>query len=147
MNLSEHFTLEELVCSQTAARKNLDNTPSDLVIANLKLLCENILEPLRTLFDCPIHIDSGYRSIAVNQAVGGSATSQHCLGKAADLIIPSLSVSEVNTKIKEAVKNGLPVDQLIREYESWNHVSFNGTQGRKDFLYITNSSHGYVHDI
>jgi len=90
MNLTLHFTLEEFVQSQTATRHNLPNTPTSGDITNMTLLCTNVLEPLRTLIDEPLTISSGYRSPDVNKLVGGSPTSQHCEGKAADLLCPPL---------------------------------------------------------
>jgi hypothetical protein len=146
MNLTDHFTIEELTYSETAIRKGLDNIPSDSVIANLKTLCENVLEPLRAILDIPLKINSGYRSIAVNQLVGGVATSQHCLGQAADTVAVGLSITEYYDTMKELVKNNqIVVDQCIYEYGSWVHISFNKDNNRKEFL-IKNVGTGYIHD-
>jgi zinc D-Ala-D-Ala carboxypeptidase len=147
MKISEHFTLEELTYSETAIRKSLDNIPSDLVIANLKALCENVLEPLRTILGVPIKINSGYRSIAVNQLVGGVVTSQHCLGQAADTVAIGLSIKDYYDTIKKLVRNNqIILDQCIFEYRSWVHISFSkGKSNRNEFL-IKNVGTGYIHD-
>lgn len=78
MNLSEHFTLEEMTFSQTAVRNGISNQPGAAEIENLKALCANVLEPLRALAGRPLHINSGYRSAELNRRIGGAATSQHC---------------------------------------------------------------------
>jgi hypothetical protein len=125
MQLSENFFLAEFVRSDTALRRGIDNTPDIQQIMNLKFLCENILQPLRDKFG-PIVISSGFRSFALNRAVGGSASSQHMLGEACDIRIPSI---EVGKEYFEFLKV-LPVfDQLIWERLSpkssvyWIHVS------------------------
>lgn len=125
MQLSENFFLAEFVRSDTALRRGIDNTPDIQQIMNLKFLCENILQPLRDKFGL-IVISSGFRSFALNRAVGGSASSQHMLGEACDIRIPSI---EVGKEYFEFLKT-LPVfDQLIWERLSpkssvyWIHVS------------------------
>ena len=137
MMLSIYFSLEELTFSSTGARLGIDNTPPPEIITNLTNLALYILDPLRELINMPIHVDSGYRCWPINAAVGGSKTSQHPEGKAADLIVPGLSVIDFNKIIKDAALNkGLPVDQLIREYDRWNHVSYNVGANRCQFLQI-----------
>jgi zinc D-Ala-D-Ala carboxypeptidase len=89
MRLSENFSLEELTASETAARKGIDNTPSEEVINNLKRLAAALQEVRALLNHRAILVSSGYRSPELNQAVGGSATSDHCKGFAADFICPS----------------------------------------------------------
>lgn len=97
MKLTQHFALEEFTRSQTAARLGIDNTlnpaffADSLVIANLKNLCTQVLEPLRRHIDKPIVISSGYRCPVLNRAVGGVANSQHLTGQAADITIPSVA--------------------------------------------------------
>jgi hypothetical protein len=119
--LTTHFTLEEMIISQTAARRGLDNHPSVQVVDSLKELCEHILEPLRDLVGGPILVTSGYRSPAVNAAVGGAANSQHLRGEAADIHCNNLSQQE----LFELVRNsGLPFDQVIDEFKNWVHVSY-----------------------
>lgn len=118
--ISEHFSLEEL----TYTSKPYDNTPSLEIIQNLKVLAAN-LEKIRAIFDAPIHINSAYRSPAVNKAVGGSPTSAHLTGFAADIEVTGMTSRGVSRRIAQAMDDGeLPgVDQLIYE-GSWSHVSF-----------------------
>ena len=84
MQLTKNFNLREFTKSNTAARKGIDNNPTAEHIHNLNDLCENILQPLRDSIDCSIRITSGYRSEALKTAIGGSKTSDHCFGRAAD---------------------------------------------------------------
>lgn len=132
MQLSKHFTLEEMILSQTAVRHNLDNNPDPAVINNLKALCENVLEPLREAAGTSIHVNSGYRSPLVNRAVGGVASSQHCYGQAADITIPGMPISKVIALVRSLK---LPVDQCIDEFNSWTHLSYRSDgKNRRQFL-------------
>lgn len=130
MNLSKSFTLEEMTTSQEAARAGLKNKPSEEAIANLKALCENVLQPLRDRIRKPIVVSSGYRSVTINRIIGGSSTSQHTKGQAVDFIVPGMSVADVVTLIR---KMDLPIDQTINEYNSWVHVSY-GPRHRRQYL-------------
>ena len=128
MNLSANFKLSELIKSETATRLDLDNTPNEEQIESLRLLCENILQPVRDHFGKPVKISSGFRAPAVNQATGGSATSDHCRGQACDFEIDGLSNPDVATWIME----NLTYSQLILEFyvqgqpnSGWIHCSFN----------------------
>ena len=134
MNLSEHFTLEELTVSEVAARKGLDNKPDKSIIAELTKLAL-FLEQIRALAKAPISVSSGYRSIAVNAAVGGSKTSQHCKGHAADIRVKGFSPDQLMALI---IKSDLQYDQLIREFDSWVHVSISD-KPRKQALVIDRS--------
>jgi len=127
MNLSPHFTLEELTVSETAARKGLDNTPPDDALFNLRRLAL-FLEDVRTVIGKPIRINSAYRSPEVNGSVGGKTTSQHCLGCAADIRVPGMTPNEVVKKLKDSK---LQYDQLIREFDSWTHISIPNTKDAK----------------
>jgi len=127
MNLSPHFTLEELTVSETAARKGLDNTPPDDALLNLRRLAL-FLEDVRTAIGKPIRINSAYRSPEVNGSVGGKTTSQHCLGCAADIRVPGMTPNEVVKKLKAS---NLQYDQLIREFDSWTHISIPNTKDAK----------------
>ena len=118
--LSEHFTLAEMTRSQTAARHGIDNTPPPEVVANLAAVC-NLLEDIRKLAGRPISVSSGYRGPKVNARVGGSKTSQHCKGEAADFDIIGMTTEAAYQLIKQS---GLVYDQLIQEFGSWVHVSF-----------------------
>jgi uncharacterized protein YcbK (DUF882 family) len=122
MKLTEHFTLEEMTVSEYAARNGLKNDPSETAVQNLKVLCKTVLEPLRLIVQKPVIITSGYRSKTVNKAIGGSSTSQHVKGQAADFIVIGMTVEEVFDIIAER----LPYDQLIQEFGKWVHVSYAG---------------------
>ena len=119
MKISEHFTLEELTFSEAAARRGLDNIPSAIVVRNLGLVAE-VMERIRALLgERPIIVRSGYRSMQVNQAVGGVTTSAHCFGLACDFVCPDFGPPyEVALAI---VKSDTKYDQLILEY-GWVHV-------------------------
>jgi len=119
MKLTTNFTLEELTHSEVAVRLGLDYTPNSEVQANLVRLAR-FLEELRTLLGRPIMVNSAYRSIKVNEAVGSKATSQHCLGCAADIKVPGLTPDDV---VKLVIKSNLQYDQVIREFDSWTHIS------------------------
>jgi zinc D-Ala-D-Ala carboxypeptidase len=133
MNISEHFTLEELSFSEAAARLGLDNTPGPVVITNLGLVAA-VMEGIRTLLgDGPVVVHSGYRSAEVNQAVGGVATSAHCHGLACDFVCPGFGTpAEVALAV---LKSGIEYDQLILEY-GWVHVGLaqDGKQPRRQAL-------------
>jgi hypothetical protein len=125
--LSPHFTLAELTRSEAATRMGLDNTPSPDVIVNLRALCEKVLEPLRVAIGKPLRVNSGYRGPLANTAVGGSNTSQHSKGEAADIEVDGMDNTQLAKKIIELK---LPVDQLILEFvdadrpgSGWIHVS------------------------
>ena len=120
MNLSPHFTLAEMTVSQTAARRGIDNTPGDSEIAALKTLCIEVLEPVRAHFDRPVIVSSGYRSPALNRAIGGSSSSQHCKGEAADFSVPGIGVLD----LAQWMHRNLQYDQLIYEFGRWVHVSY-----------------------
>jgi zinc D-Ala-D-Ala carboxypeptidase len=119
MNLSPNFTLEELTYSETAQRKGLDNTPTQEIKANLVRLAR-FLEEVRRVLGRPIMINSAYRSVKVNEAVGSKATSQHCSGCAADIRVPGLTPDDI---VKLILKTNIEYDQIIREFDSWVHIS------------------------
>jgi len=119
MKLSPNFSLQELTFSQVASRRGLNNTPSEKVKDNLERLAF-FLEQVRKLFNKPLLISSGYRSREVNEAVGGSKTSQHCEGCAADFNVKGMSPSAV---VRAIVANDIPYDQVILEFDSWVHIS------------------------
>lgn len=128
MNLSANFTLKELTRSDTADRLDIDNTPNDEQIESLRLLCENILQPVRDHFGKPVKINSGFRCPALNQATGGSATSDHCKGQACDFEIDGVS----NPDLAQWIADNLKYTQLILEFytqgqpnSGWVHASFN----------------------
>lgn len=127
MNLTEHFTLEELTFSQMAARRGIDNTPSLEVVAHLTTLAEG-LENVRTLLGAPIRITSGYRSPALNDAVGGAKNSAHKEGYAADFICPSFGPTI--SVVKAIDLSDIRFDQLIYE-GTWVHISFDPDMRRQ----------------
>lgn len=119
MQLTPHFTLEELTASDTAARRGLDNTPQPAIVENLHALAE-VLEQVRAALDRPMLISSGYRSPKVNTAVGSKPTSMHIQGLAADFICPQFGTPlEVAEEIAAA---GIRFDQLIHEFGRWVHI-------------------------
>ena len=120
MQLSKHFTLEELTFSDAAQRHGIDNTPNDETIENLKRLCALVLEPIREIVHKPVQVTSGYRSPIVNSLVGSKVTSQHIRGCAADIKVPGVTPDVL---IKAIIGAGLPYEQVILEYRSWTHIS------------------------
>lgn len=123
MKLTDHFTLEELTHSQTAARLGLDNEPSPDVVDALTRTAHG-LEMVRVLLQAPILVSSGYRSPKVNRAVGGAANSQHILGEAADFTAPGFGdPTEIVRAIMRSTRP-IPYDQLIVEFGRWVHISF-----------------------
>ncbi len=125
--LTSHFSLEELTHSEIAVRKGLDNTPTPEIEANLAELAL-ALEQVRELLDCPLHISSGYRSAKVNAAVGGTGTSAHCQGYAADFTAPPFgSPKDIAEKIRDSA---LVWDQLIAE-GTWVHISIDPKMRRQ----------------
>ena len=125
MNLSPNFTLEELTSSETAARHGLDNTPGPVAMQNLQRLA-NFLEEVRKVLGKPISINSAYRGPEVNAKVGGSKNSQHMIGCAADIKIPGMTPDAVCRAI---IASDLQYDQLIREFDSWTHISIPNEEG------------------
>jgi hypothetical protein len=126
MNLSANFTLKELTKSDTAMRLGLDNTPDDEALENLKTLCEKVLQPVRDNFG-RVTVNSGYRSPESNAAVGGSKTSDHCKGMAADIEVDGVS----NPDLAQWIMDNLEYTQLILEFytqgqpnSGWVHVSY-----------------------
>jgi zinc D-Ala-D-Ala carboxypeptidase len=127
MQLTANFNLKELTTSDTAIRKGLDNTPNETVTANLKTLAENILQPVRDHYGKSVKVNSGYRSPEVNASVGGSKTSDHCKGQAADIEITGVANGDLAKYIAENYK----FTQVILEFytqgvpdSGWVHVSY-----------------------
>jgi len=117
MNLSEHFTLDELTHTD---HRDLDNTPNEAESANLRRLA-SFLEQVKTVLGGkPIMVNSAFRSKAVNDAVGSKDTSQHRVGCAADLRVPGMTPDEV---VKAVIASGIGYDQIIREFDRWTHIS------------------------
>ena len=128
MNLTPHFTLEELTHTD---HRTLDNTPNETELANLKRLAE-FLETVKTVLGGkPIMVNSAFRSKAVNDAVGSKDTSQHRTGCAADIRVPGMTPDEV---VKAIIAANLGHDQVIREFDRWTHVSIPNTTTDKPRL-------------
>jgi len=125
MNLSDHFTLEELTHTD---HREFENTPNASELANLVRLAA-FLEKVKSLLgDKPIMVNSAFRSKQVNDAVGSKDTSQHRVGCAADLRIPGMTPDEV---VRAVIASDLPFDQVIREFDRWTHISVPNTPDAK----------------
>jgi len=144
MQLTENFSLEDLIASETAAREGMDNTPPPEIVANLRVLAAGLEKVRVALGRRPIHINSGYRCPALNEAVGGAPNSCHMKGLAADILCPQFgSPLEVCRAIHAA---GIPIDQIIHEFGKWCHVSFVAPplQARGQVLTIASAKTGYL---
>ena len=137
MKLSNNFSLKEMIRSQTATRKDIDNVPGEEEQANLQQLCEQILQPVREHFGKAVKVNSGYRSPELNSAIGGSKTSDHCKGMAADIEITGVP----NHELAEWIKDNCEFRQLILEFytpgipdSGWVHVSYNYEENEKKVM-------------
>ena len=137
MQLTTNFSLAEMIKSETAVRRDMDNTPGQQEIENLRVLCEQILQPIREAYGCGVKVNSGYRSPDVNAAVGGSRTSDHCRGQAADIEIPGVP----NGDLAQYVADYFEFTQLILEFytpgvpdSGWVHVSYDPLNLKKQIL-------------
>lgn len=135
MNLSPHFTLDELTHSDTAKREGIPNRPTDAEVGALQALCERILEPLRAAIGGAIKINSGYRGPQLNARIKGARKSQHLIGEAVDIQAPGVTVMQL---FKTIIRLGLPFDQVIYEAKSpaskWVHVSHSAAGNRGQIL-------------
>lgn len=127
MQLSRNFTLTEMVKSETALRRGIDNTPSDDIIVNLTALANKVLQPIRDYYNKSVKVNSGYRSLEVNSLIGGSRTSDHCKGMAADIEIAGVN----NPDLAKWIVENLKFTQVILEFytqgvpdSGWVHVSY-----------------------
>lgn len=128
----KYFTIEELTRSATATTRGIDNTPTPEIKANLERLVDKVLDGLREIYGKPITVNSGYRCPELNKAVGGSKTSDHVKGFAADLTGGS---KQENEKIFNIIRDNFAWTQLINERDfSWVHVSYNPNRLRKQVL-------------
>ena len=141
IKLSPNFSLEELLHSDTAKKLQIDNTPDSLVIANLKLLCTELLEPIRSLFNSPIKISSGYRCLKLNQAIGSKSNSDHVIGCAVDMTIDGVTLKDAVNMIR---LSGLAFRQLILEYDQWIHISYKLTDNKREVLKAIRDEAGRV---
>ena len=141
MNLSRNFTLSELIKSDTAIRKGINNNPNAEQIEKLKALCENILQPIRDHFG-RVKITSGFRSVELCEAIGSSARSQHAKAEAADFECIGVD----NAELADWIHQNLPYDQLICEFytpgepnSGWIHCSYVSDQPRASYLWAYKS--------
>lgn len=131
----KYFTLKEMISSNTAKEKNIDNTPTWSVVLNLLELVQNILDPIREAYKKPITVNSGYRCLLLNRQVGSKDNSQHVLGQAADITVGS---KEANKQLFEFIQSNIDAwDQLIDECDyQWIHISYNKDNNRKQVLHL-----------
>jgi len=139
MKLSIYVSLAEVTRSDTAKRKGVDNNPTPEHLENLKVICTEVFDKVREHFGVPIFISSGYRSAALNKAIGGSNTSDHSNGRALDLDQDGHSNGVTNRQVFDYIKNNLEFDQLIWEFGSsqnpdWVHVGYRKGANRKQIL-------------
>ena len=140
MNLTKNFTLAEMTKSETALRHGMANDPSPTEIENLRVLCEEVLQKVRDYYGMGVKVNSGFRHPLVNAKVGGSTTSDHCKGFAADIEIPGIP----NAELAEWIAENLEFRQLILEFytpgvpdSGWVHVSYNPADNKKQVLTAT----------
>lgn len=130
----KHFTLRELTFSETAQNKGIGNIADAKARRNLELLVKYILDPLREWYGHPIYVTSGYRSLALNKAVGGARNSHHILGMAADITVRT---KEGNKELFDHIVANLPFTQCIDEKNySWVHVSYDPKNIKKQVLHL-----------
>lgn len=137
MQLSKNLSLAEVIRSETAKRKGISNMPTPEHIENFKKLAEKVFQPIREHFGVPIHLSSGYRSKALNEAVKGSSSSQHCSGEAIDIDMDGTAIK--NVEIFNFIKDNLEFDQLIWEFGTdanpdWVHVSYESTGKQRKMI-------------
>ena len=137
MKLSDNFSLYEFTKSQTAIRHNIDNTPTEKQIFNLRNLCVHVLQPVRNNFLQPVIISSGFRCAELNIKIGGSIKSQHVQGQAADIEVVGVD----NSHLSDFINDNLKFDQLILEFydgvdphSGWVHVSYSTENNRLKYM-------------
>ena len=140
MKLTDNFSLAEMTKSDTALRLDMDNTPGPEEIENMTRLCECVLQPVRNHFGKGVKVNSGFRHPNVNAKVGGSKTSDHCKGMAADIEIPGVA----NADLAKWIVDNLEFRQVILEFytpgvpdSGWVHVSYNPSDNKKQVLTAT----------
>lgn len=134
--MAKYFSISEMIRSETAAVRRIDNTPSHDVTRRLNALMDDCLDPVRKLWGRPIGVNSGYRSLALNAAVGGAASSQHMKGEAAD--ITTGSVADNLQLFERIAASAIPFDQLIDENRGrWIHISYRADgKNRRQVLHL-----------
>lgn len=146
MQLSEHFSLEEFLFSETAVRRGIENKLPKHLMAAAQMTCEG-LERCRVWTQKPILISSGYRCLELNRALGSSDDSQHVRAEAVDITCPSFGSAYALACCIRDNKTLIKFDQLIYEYRSWVHLSFTMAEPRGMVLTIHSKKEGYVGGI
>jgi len=145
MKISDHITYAEAIHSNTAKRKGIDNTPTANQIAAMKLLAEKIFEPLRKWVGGPIKVNSFFRSEALNEAIGGVSSSQHCKGQAID--IDDVYGKKTNADMYHWIQTNLNYDQMIWEFgtdiqPNWIHISYVSEEKNRNKCLKAYKEHG-----
>jgi hypothetical protein len=148
--MSDHFSIKELTYSDTAVRLGIDNTPNDEILKNLQLVTQHILEEVRSYFDKPVKVTSGYRSEKLCLAIGSKATSQHTLGQAVDFEVIGIP----NKVVSDWIVNNLDFDQCILEFwkpdeynSGWVHCSYKTSGNRKMYLKAYTANGRTVYEV
>jgi|TARA_R110002012_G_scaffold180682_1_gene346560 hypothetical protein len=145
MKISDHITYAEAIHSNTAKRKSIDNTPSQIQVDAMKLLAEKVFEPLRKWVGGPIKVNSFFRSEALNEAIGGVSSSQHCKGQAID--IDDVYGRKTNADMYHWIQMNLDYDQMIWEFgtdmqPNWIHVSYVSEEKNRNKCLKAYKEHG-----
>ena len=145
MKISDHITYAEAIHSNTAKRRSIDNTPNQTQVEAMKLLAEKIFEPLREFVGGPIKVNSFFRSVALNEAIGGVASSQHCKGQAID--IDDVYGYKTNAEMYKWGKENLDFDQMIWEFgtdmqPNWIHISYVSEESNRNRCLKAYKEHG-----
>jgi len=145
MKISDHITYAEAIHSNTAKRRGIDNTPSEIQVLSMKLLADKVFEPLREFVGGPIKVNSFFRSVALNEAIGGAASSQHCKGQAID--IDDVYGRKTNAEMYKWIQENLDYDQMIWEFgtdtqPNWIHVSYVSKEENRNKCLKAYKEHG-----
>jgi len=145
MKISDHITYAEAIHSNTAKRRGIDNTPSEIQVLSMKLLADKVFEPLRKWVGGPIKVNSFFRSVALNEAIGGAASSQHCKGQAID--IDDVYGRKTNAEMYKWIQENLDYDQMIWEFgtdtqPNWIHVSYVSKEENRNKCLKAYKEHG-----
>ena len=145
MKISDHITYAEAIHSNTAKRRGIDNTPSEVQVLSMKLLADKVFEPLRKWAGGPIKVNSFFRSVALNEAIGGAASSQHCKGQAID--IDDVYGRKTNAEMYKWIQENLDYDQMIWEFgtdtqPNWIHVSYVSKEENRNKCLKAYKEHG-----
>jgi len=145
MIISDHITYAEAIHSNTAKRRGIDNTPSEVQVLSMKLLADKVFEPLRKWVGGPIKVNSFFRSVALNEAIGGVASSQHCKGQAID--IDDVYGRKTNAEMYKWIQENLDYDQMIWEFgtdtqPNWIHISYVSKEENRNKCLKAYKEHG-----